>query len=147
MIKVRSLAVLAVSLVLGQQLVACSGQVSANESARLASLWHGFHAEVRLVVYDDMNPNFNRRKVAYSTDLASAPDELKALVQGLAPNHSNLHCNEDSPIYVLEIIEAGNKRRFSSDNNHCNQGSSYAGYVPTQAMAQLAQALNSTLAY
>ena len=57
MIKFRSLAVLAVTAVLGQQLVACSSQVSATESERLAALWNGFHAEVRLVVYDDLNAN------------------------------------------------------------------------------------------
>ena len=44
MIKVRSIVVLAATVLLGQQLVACSAQVSANESERLASLWNGFHA-------------------------------------------------------------------------------------------------------
>jgi hypothetical protein len=147
MIKFRSLAVLAVTAVLGQQLVACSSQVSATESERLAALWNGFHAEVRLVVYDDLNANLNRRKVAYNTDLSQASDDVKAMIQGLAPNHTNLHCNESSPIYVLEITEAGSKRKYSSDNNHCKHGASYAGYVPTQAMAQLAQALGATQAY
>lgn len=147
MFTIRSIAVLGVSLVLGHQLVACSAQVSANESARLAALWNGFHADLRLVVYDDMNANFNRRKVAYSTDLSVASDEVKALIQGLAPTQSNLHCNENSPIYVLEITEAGNKRKYSSDNNHCAHGAAYAGYVPTPALAQLAQALSASLAY
>lgn len=147
MIKVRSLAVLAFTLVLGQQLVACSAQVSANEPARLAALWNGFHADVRLVVYDDMNPNFNRRKVAYNTNLSVATEDVKSIIQRLAPNNGNLHCNESSPIYVLEITEAGNKRKYSSDNNHCKQGANYAGYVPAQALAQLAQVLSDTEAH
>ena len=71
---------------------------------------------------------------------------VKAMIHGLAPNHGNLHCNESSPIYVLEITEAGKKRRYSSDNNHCSQNANYAGYVPTQAMAQLAHALSSSQA-
>lgn len=147
MSKIRALAVLAIAAVLGQQLVACSSQVSANESERLATLWNGFHAEVRLVVYDDTNANFNRRKVAYDTDLSVASDEVKAMVHGLAPNQARPHCNESTPIYVLEITEAGRKRKYSSDNNHCQQGVSYAGYVPTDAMARLAQALSSGQAY
>ena len=147
MFKVRSIVVLAAAVVLGQQLVACSSQVAANESERLASLWNGFHADVRLVVYDDLNANFNRRKVAYQTDMSVAGDDVKAMIHGLAPNHGNLHCNESSPIYVLEITEAGSKRRYSSDNNHCAQNANYAGYVPTQAMAQLAHALSKSQAY
>ena len=132
---------------LGQQLVACSSQVAANESERLASLWNGFHADVRLVVYDDLNANFNRRKVAYDTDLSVASDQVKAMVHGLAPNQAQPHCNESAPIYVLEITEAGTKRRFSSDNNHCAQNANYAGYVPTQAMAQLVHTLSKSQAY
>lgn len=147
MIKVRSTVVLAAVVVLGQQLVACNGQVAANGTERLASLWNGFHADVRLVVYDDRNANFKRRKVAYQTDLSVAADDVKAMIQGLKPSHGNLHCNEGSPIYVLEITEAGSKRRYSSDNNHCSQNAKYAGYVPTQAMAQLAHALSSSQAH
>ncbi|MDP3175672.1 MAG: hypothetical protein Q8M88_14665 [Phenylobacterium sp.] len=147
MITFRSFAVLAVTAVLGQQLVACSSQVSASESERLAALWNGFHADVRLVVYDDLNANLNRRKVAYNTDLSVASEDVKAMIQGLAPTRANLHCNENSTIYVLEITEAGNKRKYSSDNNHCQHGASYAGYVSTQAMAQLAHALSATQAY
>jgi hypothetical protein len=134
MTKIRTFAVLAVTVLLGHQLVACSSQVSANESARLAALWNGFHAEVRLVVY-------------YNTDLSLASDEIKSIVKGLSPDNGNLHCNEATPIYVLEITEAGNKRKFSSDNNHCRQDAGYAGYVPAQAMAQLAQALSATQTY
>jgi len=147
MIKIRTLSTFAVAVLLGQQLVACSSQVSANETERLTALWNGFHADVRLVVYDDQNTNLNRRKVAYNTDLSAASDKVKSMIQDLTPNHANLHCNENSPIYVLEITEAGNKRKYSSDNNHCKHGASYAGYVPTQAMAQLAQALSATQAY
>ena len=147
MIKVRSIVVLAATVLLGQQLVACSAQVSANESERLAALWNGFHADVRLVVYDDLNANFNRRKVAYQTDLSVAGNDVKAMIQGLAPSQNKLHCDTSRPVYVLEITEAGSKRKFSSDNNHCLQQASYAGYVPTEALAKLAQALSSTQAY
>ncbi len=147
MSKIRTFAVLAVTVLLGHQLVACSSQVSANESARLAALWNGFHADVRLVVYDDINTNLNRRKIAYNTDLSLASEEIKSMVKGLSPDNVNLHCNEATPIYVLEITEAGNKRKFSSDNNHCRQDAGYAGYIPAQAMAQLAQALSATQAY
>ena len=59
--------------------VACSSQVSANETERLTALWNGFHADVRLVVYDDQNANLNRRKVAYNTDLSAASDKVKAI--------------------------------------------------------------------
>lgn len=141
MIKIRTFAALAVMVFLGQQLVACSSQVSANESEKLSRLWHGFHADVRMVVYDDLNANLNRRKVAYHTDLSAASDDVKRLLKGLAPDHAQLHCNESSTIYVLEITEAATKRRFSSDNNHCKNGASYSAYVPAAAMAQLAQAL------
>jgi hypothetical protein len=147
MIKIRTWVAVAVTVLLGQQLVGCSSQVSATEAERLAALWNGFHANVRLVVYDDQNANFNRRKVAYNTDLSVASDKVKSMIQGLAPNRANLHCNENSPIYVLEITEAGSKRKYSSDNNHCQHGARYAGYVSTQAMAQLAQAMSVTQAY
>ena len=43
--------------------------------------------------------------------------------------------------------EAGQKRRYSSDNNHCKQGMTYAGYVPTHALAQLAEALSRSRAF
>jgi hypothetical protein len=59
----------------------------------------------------------------------------------LVPVQAALHCDESSPIYVLEITEAGTKRRVSSDNNHCNSGARYSAYVPAAAMAKLAQAL------
>lgn len=147
MIKFRTVAVLGITCLLGQQLVACSSQVSASESERLAALWNGFHADVRLVVYDDLHPNLNRRKVAYRTDLSVAGEKVKSLIQGLSPDGVSLHCNEDSPIYVLEITEAGSKRRYSSDNNHCKQGTSYTGYVPTEAMAQLALAMSTPQAH
>ncbi len=58
-----------------------------------------------------------------------------------------MHCNESSPIYVLEITEAGNKRKFNSDNNHCKNGARYTAYVPTRAMAQLAQVMGSAQAH
>ena len=86
-------------------------------------------------------------RIAFVGDLSQASDDVKAMIQGLAPNHSNLHCNESSPIYVLEITEAGSKRKYSSDNNHCAQNANYAGYVPTQAMAQLAHTLSKSQAY
>lgn len=139
--KIRTFAALTLTVLLGQQLMACSAQVSANESEKLSGLWHGLHADVRMVVYDDLNTNLNRRKVAYHADLSSANDDVKHLLKGLAPDRANLHCDENSPIYVLEITEAGTKRRFSSDNNHCNNGVSYSAYAPAAAMAKLAQAL------
>lgn len=144
---IRRFAVLAVAVVLVQPLVACNPQAAVKEPERLATLWNGYHAEVRLVVYDDLNANSKRRKVAYNTDVSVASDQVKALIQSLASNHAQPHCNESTPVYVLEITEVGQKRRYSSDNNHCKQGMTYAGYVPTQALAQLAEALSTSRAF
>ena len=145
--KICTSAALAFSVLLTQQSVGFSSQVSANGSQPLASSPNQFQTKVRLVVYDDMNPNFNRRKVAYSTDLSVGDEKVKALIQGLAPSSANLHCNEKTVIYVLEITEAGHQRKYSSNNNHCNRAAAYTGYMPTEAMAELAQAMSISLAY
>lgn len=134
----------ALTLVLAQQLAGCSADVAASEAKLGDKLWNGYHADIRLVVYDDMNPNFNKRKIAYTEDLSAASDQIKAMVNGLAPTTSNLHCSQDSKVYVIEITEAGSKRRYASHNNACQGGVSYAGYIPTETLGHLAQALGQS---
>ena len=141
--KWRVVLALAVALVLGQQLVAGGVRATAPEADRLAVFWSGAQADIRLVVYDDMNANFNRRKVAYHAELSDAQPHHKALVQGLRFDAAQPHCDESTPIYVLEIHESGHKRSFSSDNNQCRQGAKYVGYVPAEQLAQLARAMRA----
>ena len=95
-----------------------------------------------------MQPSANGdRRAVFMVRVTLASDQVKALIQSLASNHAQPHCNESTPVYVLEITEVGQKRRYSSDNNHCAQNANYAGYVPTQAMAQLAHTLSKSQAY
>lgn len=91
-----------------------------------------------------MNPNFNKRKVAYTDNLSTASDTVKAMVNGLAPTSQNLHCSEDGKVYVIEITEAGTKRKYASHNNWCKGGVNYAGYVTAETLGHLAQVMGES---
>lgn len=122
------------------QLSACSPEVAASGTVRFNSVWHGYQANIRVIVYDDMNPNFNKRRFALHQDMALADETLSGQLRALVPVSGPLHCAEDGKVYVLEVAEAGDKRRYSSSNNACGL-TGYAGYLPTESLARLARSL------
>ena len=127
------------------QLGACSSEVAASEAVRFNSVWHGYQADIRIIVYDDMNPCVSKRKFALHQDTALADDTLSDQLRALVPVSGPLHCAEDGKVYVLEVAEVGDKRRYSSSNNACGL-TGYAGYLPTESLAQLARAFESRAA-
>lgn len=124
------------------QLAGCGGHVEASETRMAHGVWHGYHAQVRLVVYDLSQPQAPVRQ-AYALDVAQASQSVRTSLARLMPAASGIGCEPDQKVYVLEITEVGQKRRYSSQNNACDTGLRYAGYLPIAALDALAQAMSA----